>query len=293
MPTGTASWTLRWPKTTSRSKALVHSAAAGFSSVGLGLPSCPYSPTCVEGEFLELRIDGVLRSWSMSSPVGATMLGQGFRVRARGQVRSWCSLLVLGADLLGASLCLGLFGGALRNPHERYPKRRPQRRQHERKSPDRHGQQRYLHHDEGRDHPTFLDNGGGGDLQHVEQDCRCYGGEAPTGGKANQGDEVRSLHPPLDPLAESDGRQKERQDPGRSLDQGHRKPTARIVERLQVLEGPEVPAQDAEGEHDHERSQPHHGPEPRAQSVGGMDILHDRLIWQVRSRGHAFLPDRT
>src|SRR5688572_21456839 len=60
------------------------------------------------------------------------------------EVRSWCSLLVRGAAL-GAFLRLGLLGGALGHPHERHPKRRPQRRQHERESPDRRGQQRYLH----------------------------------------------------------------------------------------------------------------------------------------------------
>src|SRR5215216_4415351 len=125
----------------------------------------------------------------------------------------WINKLPLGADL-GASLRLGLLGGALRYPYERYPQRRPQRRQHERESPNRRGQQHYLHHDEGGNHPAFLDHGGGGDLQHIEQDCRRYGGEASTSGKANQGDEVRSLHPPLDPFAEGHGRQKERQDPG-------------------------------------------------------------------------------
>ena len=80
---------------------------------------------------------------------------------------------------------------------------------------------------------------------------------------------MRSLHPPLDPLAEGDGRQQERQDPGRSLYQGHRKPTARIVECLEVLEGPEVPTQDAEGEHTNERSQPTATPnQGRSRSVG-------------------------
>ena len=39
---------------------------------------------------------------------------------------------------------------------------------------------------------------------------------------------------------------------------------SRVVEGLEVLEGPEVPAQDAEGEHDHERGQTHRDPEPRA-----------------------------
>src|SRR5215207_9579046 len=91
------------------------------------------------------------------------------------EIRSWCSLLLLGAAL-GAFLRLGLLGGTLRNPHERYPKRRPERRQHEREGPDRRGQQRYVRHDEGRDHPAFLDHGGGGALQHVEQDGRRYGG---------------------------------------------------------------------------------------------------------------------
>src|SRR5918993_204484 len=104
--------------------------------------------------------------------------------------------------------------------------------------------------------------------------------------------------PPLDPLAEGHGRQQERQNPGRGLYQGHRKPTSRIVECPQVLEGPEVPTQDAEGEHTNEGSQSHRDPEPRAQSVGGMDVLHDRLIRQVRTTttttttttvGHAFL----
>src|SRR5918999_728787 len=37
MPTGTASWPSRWLKTTSGSKALVYSEAAGFPSVGPGL----------------------------------------------------------------------------------------------------------------------------------------------------------------------------------------------------------------------------------------------------------------
>ena len=40
-----------------------------------------------------------------------------------------------------------------------------------------------------------------------KETCRRYGGEAPTGGEADQRDEVRPLHPPLDPLAEGDGRQ--------------------------------------------------------------------------------------
>jgi hypothetical protein len=48
-------------------------------------------------------------------------------------------LLALGADV-GALLCFVLLGGALRDPHERHLQRCPQRRQHERKSPDRHGQ---------------------------------------------------------------------------------------------------------------------------------------------------------
>src|SRR5215208_5055036 len=109
-------------------------------------------------------------------------------------------LLAWGADL-GAFLRPVLLRDALGNPHERHPKRRPQTRQHERESPDRRGQQRYLHHDEGTDHPALLDHGGGGDLQHVEEDGRSYGGEAPAGGEADQGDEVRSRHTPLDSLA--------------------------------------------------------------------------------------------
>jgi hypothetical protein len=102
------------------------------------------------------------------------------------EVRFWCSLLVLGADIFGPFFRFVLLRGALRNSHERYPRRRQQRRQHERESLDRHGQQRYLHHDEGGNHPAFLDHGGGGDLQNVEQDGWRYGGEAPAGGKANQ-----------------------------------------------------------------------------------------------------------
>src|SRR5215213_2704120 len=109
-------------------------------------------------------------------------------------------LLAWGAEL-GAFFRPVLLRDALGNPHERYPKRRPQTRQHERESPNRRGQQHYLHHDEGRDYPAFIGHRGGGDLQHIEEDPRRYGGEAPTGGKANQGDEVRSLDPPLDPLA--------------------------------------------------------------------------------------------
>jgi hypothetical protein len=70
--------------------------------------------------------------------------------------------------------------------------------------------------------------------------------------------------PPLDPIAEGHGRQKERQDTGRGLYQGHRKPTSRIVECPQVLEGPEVPTQDAKGEHTNERSKSHRDPEPGA-----------------------------
>jgi hypothetical protein len=78
---------------------------------------------------------------------------------------------------------------------------------------------------------------------------------------------VRSLHPPLDPLNKGHGRQQQREDAGRSLYHGQRKPTARIVECHEVLEGPEVPTQDAEGEHTNEGSQPHSDPEPRAQSL--------------------------
>ena len=98
-------------------------------------------------------------------------------------------------------------------------------------------------------------------LSTSNKTARCYGGEAPRGGKADQGDEVRPLDPPLDPLTEGDGRQKERQDRGRSLYQGHCKPTASIVECLEMLEGPEVPTQDAEGEHANERPKPHRDPE--------------------------------
>ena len=58
------------------------------------------------------------------------------------------------------------------------------------------------------DHPISPGHRGGGDLQHVEQDGRRYGGEAPAGGEADKGDEMRSVDPPLDPLAEGDGRQK-------------------------------------------------------------------------------------
>src|SRR5215212_3846259 len=137
-------------------------------------------------------------------------------------------LLAWGAEL-GAFFRPVLLRGALGNPHERYPKRRPQTREHEREGPDRRRQQRYLHHHEGRDHQPLSGHGGGGDLQHVEGDGRRYGGEAPTGGKADQGDEVRSLDPPLDPLAEGDGRQEERQDPGRGLYQGYREPAASVV----------------------------------------------------------------
>src|SRR5215208_6187395 len=136
--------------------------------------------------------------------------------------------LALGAHA-GAFLRLVLLRGTLGNPHESHPKRRPQRREHERESPDRRRQQRYLHHHEGRDHQPFPGHGGGGDLQHVEGDGRRYGGEAPAGGEADQRDVVRPLDPPLDTLAEGDGRQEERQDPGRSLYQGYREPAARVV----------------------------------------------------------------
>src|SRR3712207_3123184 len=171
--------------------------------------------------------------------------------------------LVLGAEVGTFLRFVLLLRGALRHAYERHPQRRPQRRQHERESPDRRSQQNYLHHYEGGDRPTSPDHRGGGDLEHIEQDGRRYGGEAPTGCKADQGDEVRSLDPPLDPLAEGDGRQQERQDSRRSLYQGHRKPTRRVVECLEVREGPEVPTQDAEGEHAYERRQPYRDPEPR------------------------------
>jgi hypothetical protein len=75
---------------------------------------------------------------------------------------------------------------------------------------------------------------------------------------------VRSLHPPPDALAEGDGSQQECEDPGRSLYQGHREPTACVVECLKVAKGPEVPTQDAEGEHAYKRHQAHCDPEPRA-----------------------------
>src|SRR5215218_7635222 len=103
-------------------------------------------------------------------------------------------LLAWGAEL-GAFFRPVLLRGALGNPHERHPERRPQTRQHERESPDRRRQQRYLHHDEGRDHQHFPGHGGGGDLQHVEADGRRYGGEAPAGGEADQRDVVRPLNP--------------------------------------------------------------------------------------------------
>ena len=63
---------------------------------------------------------------------------------------------------------------------------------------------------------------------------------------------------------EGDGSQQEREDPGRGLYQGHRKPAPRVVECLKVLKGPEVPTQDAEGEHAHKRHHAHRDPEPRA-----------------------------
>src|SRR5215213_2991730 len=173
----------------------------------------PYSPECVEGVFseVELRLYGVLRSSQRETGSKTVPLAPGAHPRA----------------LL--RLLLVLLRGALRNPHERHPKRGPQTRQHERESPGRRRQQRYLHHDEGRDNQPFPGNGGGRNLQHVEDDGRCYGGEAPAGGEADQRDEVRPLNPPLDPLAEGDGRQEERQDPGRSLYEGHREPSARVV----------------------------------------------------------------
>src|SRR5215218_7753016 len=102
--------------------------------------------------------------------------------------------LALGADL-GAFLRLVLLRGALGNPHERHPKRRPQRREHKRECPDRRRQQRYLRHDEGTDHQPFPGHGGGGDLQHIEDDGRRYSGEAPAGGEADQRDVVRPLNP--------------------------------------------------------------------------------------------------
>src|SRR3954453_21300036 len=138
-------------------------------------------------------------------------------------------LLAWGADLVGAFLSLLFLRDALGNPHERHPQSRPQTRQHEREGPDRRRQQRYLHHDEGRDQPALLDHGGGGDLQHVEGDGRPYGDETPAGGEAYQRDEVRTLHPPLDPIAEVAGRQEGRKDTGRGLYEGYREPTARVV----------------------------------------------------------------
>jgi hypothetical protein len=37
---------------------------------GSGPSSCPFSPECVEKEFLELRLDGVLGSWQSPHPNG-------------------------------------------------------------------------------------------------------------------------------------------------------------------------------------------------------------------------------
>src|SRR3712207_2526042 len=56
-----------------------------------------------------------------------------------------------------------------------------------------------------------------------------------------------------------------------------------------MIEGSEVPAQDAEGEHDCERPEPNCYPEPRAEAVGGMHVLQDWLVWHLRALGHAFL----
>src|SRR3712207_3873071 len=56
-----------------------------------------------------------------------------------------------------------------------------------------------------------------------------------------------------------------------------------------MIEGSEVSAQDAEGEHDCERPEPNCYPEPRAEAVGGMHVLQDWLVWHLRALGHAFL----
>jgi hypothetical protein len=50
------------------------------------------------------------------------------------------------------------------------------------------------------------------------------------------------------------------------------------VELLEVVEGAEVPAQDAHGEHAREGREAHGDPEPGAPPVGGVHVLHDRLV---------------
>ncbi len=56
-----------------------------------------------------------------------------------------------------------------------------------------------------------------------------------------------------------------------------------------MVEGPEVPAQDAHGEHARERREAHRDPEPGASPVGGVHVLHDRLVRHLHILGHATL----
>ncbi len=61
-----------------------------------------------------------------------------------------------------------------------------------------------------------------------------------------------------------------------------------VVEELEVVEGPEVSAQDAEGEHARERGEAHRDPEPGAQPVFWVHVSHDGSV-RARVVGHAFL----